>query len=138
MYREVDYAIGNKYSLQTDSSTYYLTVNSAGGNLHLMPTTNNVAGNTLPVEPFFMHTEGRYYRDKINSGRSEIVGDSYTYSSSYDMAEGWTSSDIGAMGTLSHSFTNLNAYTGAVPAPAPVLKINSAGNAVNPRYYRVK
>src|SRR5690349_2149556 len=84
MYRLPDYQMNDKWSLQTDTAAYFLTANPSGGNLRLTPTANNLAGNTLPAEPYFMYTTGKYYRDKINSGRSELVGDSYTYSSSYD------------------------------------------------------
>jgi hypothetical protein len=84
MYRLPDYQLCDKWSLQTDTAAYFLTVNPSGGNFRLQPAVNNVAGNTLPAEPFFMHTAGTYYRNIIHNGRAELVGDSYTYSSSYD------------------------------------------------------
>lgn len=137
LYRLPEYQLNDKWSLQTDTASYFLTVNPAGGNRRLEPTINDVAGNSLAPEPFFMYTAGKYYKDKINAGRSELVGTSYTYSSSYDYGEGWTSSDIGTGGTLSFNSSNLYVYTGA-GAPEPIIKINAAGNAVLPRYFRVK
>ena len=137
LYREPDYQLFDKFSLQTDSAAFFLTVNPAGGNLRFITTPNNVAGNTLPVEPFFMHTAGFYYKDKINQGRSELVGSSYTYSSSYDYGEGWTSVDIGTGASKAINLTNFLPYTGA-GAPDAVVNVNAAGNAVNPRYFKVK
>src|SRR5436190_13318317 len=113
LYREPDYQLFDKFSLQTDSAAFFLTVNPSGGNLRYITTPNNVAGNTLPVEPFFLHTAGAYYKDKINQGRSELVGSSYTISSSYDYGEGWTSLDIATGATKSINLTNLLPYTGA-------------------------
>jgi hypothetical protein len=137
LYREPDYQLFDKFSLQTDSAAFFLTVNPAGGNLRFVTTANNVAGNTLPVEPFFMFTAGFYYKDKINQGRAELVGSSYTYSSSYDYGEGYTSVDITTGASKAINLTNLLPYTGA-GAPDAVVNVNAAGNAVNPRYFKVK
>lgn len=137
LYREPDYQLYDKFSLQTDSAAFFLTVNSAGGNLRFTTTTNNVAGNTLPVEPYFLQTSGFYYKDKINQGRSELVGSSYTYSSSYEYGEGWTSLDIATGGNKTVNLTNLFPYTGA-GAPDPIINVNAAGNAVNPRYFKIE
>jgi hypothetical protein len=110
---------------------FFLTVNPAGNNSRLINTSNNVAGNTIPAEPYFMHKFLNSFKIKINLGRSELVGSSYTYSSSYDSGEGWTSDDIVTGASRSFFFSNLRAYTGA-GAPAGTLKVNAAGNAVNP------
>lgn len=137
MYKASDYQLSDKWSLETDTAAYFLTVNPAGNNLRLQPTLNDVAGNVLAPEPYFMHTVGAYYHDKINSGRSELVGDSYTYSSSYDYGEGWTSNDIPNGGTRVFSTASLFPYTGA-GAPAPEIHVSAAGNAVHTRGIRVK
>ncbi|MBL7744501.1 MAG: hypothetical protein JNN00_13610 [Chitinophagaceae bacterium] len=136
MYRLPDYQLCQKWSLQTDTAAYFLTINTSGANFRLAPTTNNVAGNILPVEPYFMYTAGTYYKNKIHSGRSELVGDSYTYSSSYDYGEGWSSQDLPALFFTTSTHNNLSAYTGS-GAPQPVIKVNAAGNAVQPRYFKV-
>ncbi len=137
LYRESDYQISDKYSLQTDTVAFFLTVNPSGSNLRLSPTANNVSGNTLPVEPFFMYTTGNYYKNAINIGRQELVGSSYTYSSSYDAGEGWTSGNIGTGASITYNLTNLRQYSGA-GAPDPIVRINAAGSAVNPRNFRVR
>ncbi|MEP7374129.1 MAG: C25 family cysteine peptidase [Chitinophagaceae bacterium] len=137
LYREPDYQLFDKFSLQTDSAAFFLTVNPNGGNLRFITTPNNVAGNTLPVEPFFMYAAGAYYKDRINQGRSELVGTSYTYSSSYDYGEGWTSLDIANGASKAVNLTGLLPYTGA-GAPDVVINVNAVGNAVNPRAFKVK
>ncbi|WP_276500638.1 C25 family cysteine peptidase [Terrimonas pollutisoli] len=137
LYRQPDYQLNDKWSLQTDTAAYFLTVNLAGNNLRLIPTVNDVAGNTLPADPYFMYTTGVYYKNKINIGRQELVGSSYTYSSSYDMGEGYTSGDIANGATVTSNIANLRPYIGA-GAPDPFVKIHAAGNATNARNFRLR
>lgn len=137
LYREADYQLSDKWSLQTDSAAYFLTLNPSGNNLRLVPTANDVAGNTLTAEPFFMHTEANYYKNKVHTGRQELVSGSLTFSSSYDVGEGWTSNDIGTGATLTYSLTTIHPYS-AAGAPDPVVAISAAGNAVNPRKFRLR
>ncbi len=137
LFRLPDYQINDKWSLQTDSVAFFLTSNPAGPNLRLASTVNNIAGNTLSPEPFFMHTTGQYYKNKINTGRAELVGSSYTYSSSYDAGEGWSSGDIGTNVSVNYNITTLRQYAGA-GAPDPLVSITAAGNAVNARNFRVR
>lgn len=136
MYRESDSQLNDKWSLQTDSAAFFLTVNPSGGNLRLQTTPNNVSTNILPVEPWFMYTEGKYFKDKQHAGRAELVGDAYTYSSSYDRGEGWTSIDIGTGSSVPFVTTPLYPYLGG-NAPPPVIKVNAAGNAVHARDFKV-
>ncbi len=137
MFRQAEYQLSDKYSLQSDTVSYFLTVNPAGNNARVVTTVNDLANNTLSPEPFFMHTEGTYYRNKINNGRAELVGDSYTYSSSYDEGEGWSSNDISNGASLFFAYTNMRPYLGA-GAPDATFRVNAAGNAVHARYFRVK
>ena len=60
LYRNPDYQLNDKWSLESDTSVYFLTLNPAGNNFRLTTVANNVAGNVLPPEPFFMHTEGKW------------------------------------------------------------------------------
>jgi hypothetical protein len=64
LYRQAAYQLNDKWSLETDTSTYFLTLNTTGNNLRLAVTANNVTGTTLPPEPYFMHTAGNYFRDR--------------------------------------------------------------------------
>ncbi|HEY1021645.1 MAG TPA: hypothetical protein VGE06_05005, partial [Flavisolibacter sp.] len=120
MYRDPAFQYNDKWSLLTDSATYFLTVNPAGSNLRLEPTPNNVSGNTLPAEPFFMYTTGKWFRNQINRGLYYVVGSDHLYSSSYDRGEGWTSTDIPRNGSLTE---NLNSLFVATTGPDASLKI---------------
>jgi hypothetical protein len=136
LYREPDWQLSDKLSLQTDTAAYFLTVNTSGNNFRITSAPNNLVGNTLTPEPYFIHTIGAYYREKVNGGRAEIVGDSYTYSASYDMGECMSSIDIPANGE--RVFTPHELYPDLTPGrPNPILKVNAAGNAVNARYFKV-
>ena len=135
LYRISDGQLNNKWSLETDTAAFFLTINTAGNNLRLAPAANSLP-TALPAEPYFMHTAGKYYKEKINAGYAQTVGGNI-YSSAYDLGEGWTSFDIGTGGTKTETFTNLNLYTG-VGAPAPGLKVNVTGNTQNPRQVEIK
>jgi hypothetical protein len=135
LYRFPDYQLNNKYSLETDTASFFLTVNTGGNNLRLATRPNNVGANTLPAETYFMYTYGFYFRDRLHNGYAVNVGE-YLYSSAYDKAEGWTSVDIGRGNSHSSAFPNLYPYTGA--APGPKFNIAVSGNAINPRRYRVR
>jgi len=137
LYREPDYQLNDKWSMQTDSAAFFLTINPSGGNSRLTLTPNNVAGTTLQAEPYFMYNAEQNYKARLSLGRAEIVGSSYTYSSSYDYGEGWTTGDIGSAASITVNFTNLRPYTGT-GAPDASLSVNASGNAVNSRYFRVK
>ena len=140
LYRKPEWQLNDKWSLQTDTAAYFLTVNTTvSENLRLAPTVNNVAGNTLPAEPYFMYTTGQHFRAKMNFGYAVNVGD-YLYSSSYDKGEGWSSADIVTgfnstsvvYGQNKYVFNNLHVYSGG---PASKFKIAASGNMINQRRY---
>lgn len=134
LYREADYQLNDKWSMETDTAAFFLTVNPAGNNFRLIPTANNLPSALTP-EPYFIHTDGKYYKDQWNLGFANVVGE-YVYSSAYDKGEGFTSGNIGTNVNLAYTFSGLNPYTGA-GAPDPILQINAAGNALNPRQFEV-
>jgi hypothetical protein len=137
MYREADFQLNDKYSLQTDTAAFFLTINTTTPNLRLLPTSNDVATSPLPVDPYFSYTAGRYYKTRIGQGYAQVVGEN-VYSSIYDAGEGWTSGDIGKGVTSVENFTGLQVYTGA-GAPDPSVRIHASGyNGLNPRTFRVK
>jgi hypothetical protein len=133
LYRNPAYQLNDKWSLETDTASYFLTVNNSGPNLRLSPAANNVAGNSLPAEPYFMYKTGVWFRSQMSGGYAVNVG-SYMFSSSYDRGEGWTSSNIGTNSSLTTSLTNLFPYMGT--APAPRFNITVSGTANNPRRYK--
>ncbi len=134
LYVNINNQLNDKWSLETDTASYFLTVNPVGNNLRLTDQANNVAGNVLPAEPYFMYTTGTYFKNKINPGYAEIVGE-YIYSSVYDKGEGWTSDDIGAGATLTSVQSQMYPYTSG---PDATLLVTAAGNAVNNRTFTVK
>ncbi|HPG10754.1 MAG TPA: hypothetical protein PLU37_04430, partial [Chitinophagaceae bacterium] len=135
LYRNPDFQLSDKWSLETDTAAFFLTINSSGNNFRLVPTANNLP-SSLPPDPYFIYTVGNYPKTRINSGYAAVVGE-YVYSSSYDQGEGWTASDINKDASQTATFTSLQPYTG-VGAPAPVIKVNATGNALNPRQFEVR
>lgn len=131
LYRIADYQISDKWSLYTDTASYFLTVNAAGNNKRLVPVTNSIPAGVTP-EPYFMHTVGNYYRDQIHFGNPQGSGGDALYSSSYEFGEGWASNPIGNNQTLTYAENNLFAYTGA-GAPDAQIKMNVVGDAFNTR-----
>ncbi|MDE3213540.1 MAG: hypothetical protein KGM98_09930, partial [Bacteroidota bacterium] len=131
LYRDPDYQLSNFYSLETDTATYFLTVNPSGGNLRFTDAPNNVSGNSLPAEPYFMNSRSAIFKTQINGGLAYNLGE-YVYSSSYDIAEGWASNDIapGTTYALYYSFDTLNMYPGGPPSS---FYFAVAGNAINSR-----
>jgi hypothetical protein len=134
MYRVADHQLNDKWSLETDTAAYFLTINPAGNNLRMTATSNNLVAGATP-EPFFYHTLGVYYKQRINPGYAAIVG-SAVYSSSYDQGEGWTSTDIGQGTVRTENLTGLFPFTGT-GANTPILRVNALGNALNPRRFSI-
>jgi hypothetical protein len=133
LYKDPLHLLNDKWSLETDTAAYFLTVNPSGNNLRLVPVSNNTAGNNLPAELYFMHKVGTYYKNQINSGYAVNVGE-YIYSSTYDRGEGWSSPNIGTNGSNTTTLTNLQAYTAG---PDAKFVVAVSGNATNARRYRV-
>ena len=134
LYRNPDYQLSDHWSLETDTAAYFLTVNSSGANLRFSNTSNNVAGNALPAEPYFMNTVGAYYKNVLNPGYAILVGLN-VYSSSYDIGEGYTSTDIFPGAGFNTQDDSLNLYSAG---PSATFKITAAGNASNNRNIKVK
>lgn len=137
LYRNPDYQLSDHWSLETDTAAYFLTLNSSSANLRYTDVPNNIAGNTLQAEPYFMNRTGNYYKTVINSGNAISVGGLYVYSSSYDIGEGYTSREIypASIDSLSYRFDSLNLYSAG---PSASFRIGASGNAPNNRNIRVK
>ncbi len=133
LYRNPSLQLSNRWSLETDTAAYFLTVNPAGPNLRITNAVNDVASNVLPAEPFFMHTHRLDYKTRINGGFAAVIGD-YVYSSSYDIGEGWTSRDITQATPLVENLSNLFV---SPSGPQASLRIGAFGNALNSRNVRV-
>lgn len=136
LYLKPGYQLCDSFSLHTDTASYFLTVDQFSANLRFTDAINDVASNTLPVEPYFLRTVAQPYKQQYNRGYAVYVGE-LVYSSSYDIGEGWTSGDVAPCCDLFKTFDNLNIYT-AGPANSVSLDIAAFGNALNVRNLRVK
>jgi hypothetical protein len=134
LYANINNQLSDKWSLETDTASYFLTVNGATSNTRLVDQVNNVAGNSLPAEPYFMYTAGQYFKNKINAGYAQIVTE-YIYSSVYDKGEGYTSDDIYPSSPLNDVLPDLYPYAGG---PNGTFFIAACGNAVNNRTFNAK
>ncbi|MBE7169678.1 MAG: hypothetical protein INR73_03765 [Williamsia sp.] len=132
LYREASAQHTDKVSLQSDTSVYFLTT-AAGSNLRLNEVANNVAGNTLRPEPYFMYTAGTYYKDRLNPGYAVVIGE-YLYSSSYDRGEFWSSQEITPASSPANVLNNLFVYQGN---PQASIRFGASGNSQNSRSVRV-
>ena len=136
LYRIPESQMNDRYSLETDTVTYYLTENSAGGNLRYTSAINNTGGNSLPADTYFLNRFEIFYHNVINRGSAAVLGgigtSVYVYSASYDIGEGWMSGDIAPCCALSYTITDLNYYSGA-PANSLTLTYSVVGGALNPR-----
>ncbi len=135
LYRNSDFQLADKYSLENDTSSYFLTVNSSSANLRYT-NTNNLAPSTRTPDAYFMRSIDYYYKNQINRGEAKPIGE-YVYSSSYDQAEGWSSNPVEPCCSLSHNFYGLNLYTDD-PSANLTVRINMAGSAANDRTVSIK
>ncbi|MEO6729784.1 MAG: C25 family cysteine peptidase [Ferruginibacter sp.] len=136
LYRIADHQLNDSFSLHTDTAVYFLTFNAASANLRYSNVANNIAGNVLAPDPYFMRRVEQPYKQQYNRGYANLVGE-YVYSSAYDIGEGWTSADIYPGAGLLKNFTGLNVYT-AGPANSVSFYIAAFGNASFTRNLQVK
>lgn len=131
LYLDPKFQLSDKYSLETDTVSYFLTVN-AGANFRYALSPNPIQGNVLPAEPYFMRKVEMNYKTKINKGYAAVLGAEYVYSSSYDKGEGWSSNDVPPANPLINNFNGLNVYQ-AGPPNSVSFTVSAAGNALNTR-----
>jgi hypothetical protein len=128
LYRTADQQLNNKHSLGTDTAVYFLTVNTTSANRRLETTANVIPPGATP-DPYFMHTAGKYFQERLNAGFSQREGDN-TYSSAYEGGEGWASLDIQKNITLAIPLNDLHVYTGA-GSPDGSFRVHASGNSYN-------
>jgi hypothetical protein len=74
LYRSPTYQHTQKWSLETDTAVYFLTVKTSGAPLHFTNVTNDTTGTVLTVEPYFFHKAGSYFKQGgINPGFAQVV-----------------------------------------------------------------
>jgi hypothetical protein len=133
LYRSPTYQHTQKWSLETDTAVYFLTVNTSVTPFHFVNTTNDTTGTPLTVEPYFMYKSGTYFKQQINPGFAQVVGE-YIYSSSYDLGEFWSTNLIYAGSPVSDAQNNLYVYTGG---PDATMSFGAMGCADYNRTIRV-
>ena len=68
LYKNQANQLSDKLSLQTDTATYFLTTNTTiSNNLRFVNQPNNVAGNSLPTENYYIHIDSlmELYKDQL-------------------------------------------------------------------------
>jgi hypothetical protein len=133
LYPDPALQLSDKWSLHTDTTAYFLTVNAAGGNLRMIDMPNDPAAGNLTPEPFFLHTLDLAYRTRLNQGYGVYVG-LFLYSSSYEVGEGWSSREITPATPLEESLQELYQAAGGQEIP---FTISASGNASNTRTLQV-
>jgi hypothetical protein len=133
LYRSPTYQHTQKWSLETDTAVYFLTVKTSGTPFHFINTTNDTTGTILTAEPFFYHKAGGYFKQGINPGFAQIVQE-YIYSSSYDMGEFWSTGFIYPGTPFTDGQSNLYAYAAG---PGATLSFGLTGCADNTRNVKV-
>lgn len=135
LYRKPEFQLSDYYSLINDTASYFLTVTPWTNNKRFVDASNDVAGNTLPAEKYFMNKKGVYFNTMLNQGYAIPVGGVYLYSSAYDEGEGWTSRTVSPQGGYGTNIDKLNLYTAGPPAS---LSYSAAGSAFNSRNVKVR
>lgn len=133
LYRNPTYQHTTELSLLCDTAVYFLSVNTDQSGFRFNDISNNVSGNALPAEPYFMYRQGTYFANKINLGFAAVVGE-YVYSSAYDRGEFWSSNPIRPGTPLTTAVTGMPVYTSG---PDATLKFGVMGDALNPRSVKV-
>jgi hypothetical protein len=125
--------------METDTASYFLTVNPAGNNKRFTIVSNNTAGTTLVPERNFMHTVRRIFRGYINYGAGVFYPNQYggvdkLFLSSYDNGEGLASRPITGTSPISHTFTSM--YVDTLGKPM-TLMVDMAGSMPNYRSIKI-
>ncbi|MBZ5859154.1 putative type IX secretion system sortase PorU2 [Flavihumibacter profundi] len=129
LYRRPEYQHVTNYNLHSDTAIYFLTVEATSPNKRYADVVNDVNGNTIPVEPYFLYKTGNRFKEQQNPGFAADL-DEYVYSSSYDKGEFWSSWDINERETRSETLNNLKAVTGG---PNAIINFGAFGKTVKPR-----
>ena len=134
LYRDPAYQHTDKWSLETDTATYFLTVNTTGTPLHYTVQSSDTSANVLPVEAYFMYKTGSYFRTQINPGFAEVI-EEYIYSSAYDQGEFFSSDFVSPGAPLSDNQNNLFVYPAG---PSADVKFGAVGCSDTLRRIQVK
>ena len=132
LYREPQFQHRTKYNLHSDTAVYFLTVEPFQPNKRFQTIENNVAGNSLPREPYFMYRLARDFKERLNLGFAADL-EQYVYSSSYDRGEFFSSNDIRQRVVRTITENNLRVAAGG---PDATLRFGAFGNTTKTRRIR--
>ncbi len=135
LYRDPDFQLSDRYSLETDTVSYFLTVDPASTPLRYTDAVNTAPSSATP-DPYFFRDVEYQYRTQLNRGEAKPVGE-YVYSAAYDPAEGWSSAFTAPCCDLVKEFFDLNVYT-AGPPNSLTVRVTAAGAAPNNRDLVIK
>lgn len=135
LYRNEGFQLADRYSLETDTVAYFLTINPAGGNLRYT-AANNPSPSAATPDAYFMRKIDYFYRQQINRGKAEPVVQ-YLFSSAYDVGEGWASYDVNKCCDFAQEIFKLNVYRSG-PQNSLSVRVAAAGNAYFTREIVVK
>jgi Peptidase family C25/FlgD Ig-like domain/CARDB len=135
LYRDIDFQLQENFSLFSDTSAYFLTINTTSANLRY---GNGVVlpPGAMTADPYFMRRYEVHYKNLQNRGYAAVLGE-YVYSSSFDSGEGWTSGDVFPCCALSVDMDKMNVYQAGPPNSVSV-SVGAAGNALNARNLQMK
>jgi hypothetical protein len=129
LYLRPEFQINPEYSLFTDTSIYFLTINTQGNNKRLVNVANDI-NSTLAAEPFFMHRAILNFRNQYSQGFAAVVG-SEVFSSSYDNGEGFVSANITPASPFSNTINNL--FVASSSGVDAGIRYTAAGRSLNVR-----
>ncbi len=128
LYKEPQFQLADRYSLETDTATYFLTVNTTGVNLRYVSTTNASPSAATP-DAYFMRSIDLFYKANLNRGYALDLGE-YVYSAAYDNGEGFTTNDNNVNSPFMETFSGLNVYA-AGPANSLSVRAKVFSNTDN-------
>jgi len=130
LYKTDDIQMGNAFSLVTDSSSYFLTLNPGQLNKRLISIDNDLTGVLLP-ELDFVYTNRRAFNASLHGGYSLNLGE-HIYSSAYETGEGWGSEAIYGGQPFEDNLAGL--YVSPL-SPSVSFEATLAGEGLNGRNY---
>lgn len=138
LYPDSSYQMDDTWNLQTDTASYFLTVNISENNKRLIESINDANSSTIQADKNFMFTVARHYRSYLNPGIG-VYEEKQLFSSTYDIGEGWASRPVNpancGCGTPDIPWYALKLFLDT-NGQSMTAKINIIGNS--PHYRNVK
>ena len=127
LYRDKTAQLDKSVSLETDSATFFLTVNTTLSQNRHYTKVNTTAPSGTAAEPYCWGKWDMHWRNRFGRGMANSFYGDPIYSSSYDIGEGWVSDYInsGNMGGAEGSWLQVN-----TTGPAATLKVGVVGMSV--------